>query len=64
MPETEKPKNCLCSQGKFCKYHYSAIYYERNKESILAKQKQKYKKKKNADKIWVLREGEFRLVFS
>jgi hypothetical protein len=60
----EKPKNCLCSAGKFCKYHYSAIYYARNKESILQKQKEKYKKKKKEDKVWVLREGPFILNFS
>ena len=60
----KQPKNCLCNEGKFCKYHYSAIYYARNKESILEKQKEKYKKKKNAEKVWVLTEGHFVISFS
>jgi len=58
------PKNCLCNEGKFCKYHYSAIYYSRNKESILEKQKKKYKKKRNAQKVWEVEEGQFIVSFS
>lgn len=54
-----KPANCVCDLGKFCKYHYSALYYERNKKDILAKQKNKYKEKKQKEHIWALTIGDF-----
>lgn len=57
--ETLKPKNCVCDLGKFCKYHYSAVYYEKNKSDILKKQKSKYREKKELDKCWGLSIGNF-----
>lgn len=54
-----KPFNCVCDLGKFCKYHYSAIYYEKNKNDILKKQKSKYKEKKELQKCWGLSIGNF-----
>jgi len=54
-----KPKNCVCDKGKFCKYHYSALYYERNKKDILNKQKKKYKEKRQKEHIWSLSTGTF-----
>jgi hypothetical protein len=55
----EKPLNCVCDMGKFCKYHYSALYYERNKKDILMKQKQKYKEARQKKNIWSLSTGKF-----
>ena len=55
----EKPPNCVCDKGKFCKYHYSALYYERNKKDILMKQKQKYKETQQKKNIWTLSTGKF-----
>ena len=54
-----KPLNCVCDKGKFCKYHYSALYYERNKKDILMKQKQKYKETQQKKNIWSLSVGKF-----
>ena len=55
----DKPPNCVCDKGKFCKYHYSALYYERNKKDILMKQKQKYKEARQKKNIWSLSTGKF-----
>ena len=55
----DKPKNCVCDKGKFCKYHYSALYYKRNKADILNKQKEKYKEKRQKEHIWSLSTGTF-----
>jgi hypothetical protein len=55
----DKPPNCVCDKGKFCKYHYSALYYERNKKDILMKQKQKYKETQQKKNIWSLSVGRF-----
>ena len=57
---TKVPSNCVCDKGKFCKYHYSALYYERNKKDILTKQKEKYKEKRQKEHVWALSSGEFR----
>ena len=58
--EKTPPVNCVCDKGKFCKYHYSALYYERNKKDILTKQKEKYKEKRQKEHVWALSSGEFR----
>ncbi len=54
-----KPLNCVCDKGKFCKYHYSVLYYERNKKDILMKQKKKYKEARQKKNIWSLSTGKF-----
>jgi hypothetical protein len=59
------PQPCLCPEGKFCKFHYSKIYYRLNKETILRTQREVYgydgvvrKRKPTPKKIFSIKYGE------
>ena len=63
MTDSNKKTSCVCDQAIFCKYHYSAIYYQMYKDKILKKQKQKYNEKVREKKRIKKEIGNFLITF-